>query len=272
LDLNSLNQTLDLITFLPKAPGNLTAAEKYIIKSRLGVVYWRADELPSFICSKHRLDLVYNTDTTNCTVCDKKKVNTPGSGIITYRIGLEYYMTRGKFLGIGLLVCSTCRVKTLKGLDFTGSLCLSMKSDGSDKFKEEESKKVCLPLPNSRHSLANITTHKGNLATIQPVLQKQANKVEVPRQSASEGTIFAKIGKLNDSLQAVNPRYKPLGFSITNLQSLSPGVLQDTLAATQIALQTILSSIAPGQEQQLWEAVKPCMDAAASLTASSNNM
>ena len=31
-----------------------------------------------------------------------------------FRMGLEFYMTRGKYLKIGLLVCEHCRIKSLK--------------------------------------------------------------------------------------------------------------------------------------------------------------
>ena len=34
---------------------------------------------------------------------------------------MEFYMTNGEFLAIGQLVCSCCKVKSLKGLDFTNS-------------------------------------------------------------------------------------------------------------------------------------------------------
>lgn len=84
---------------------------------------------------------------------------------------------------------------------------------------------------------------------------------ETEKDLASKDSIFTKIERLNESLQGVNPRFKPLGFSITNLESLSTGVLQDALEATKIALQTVLTSIAPGQEAELWEAVKPGVDA-----------
>ena len=36
-----LPQTLDLVTMEPKLAGELTAAEKYIIKSRLRLKFWQ---------------------------------------------------------------------------------------------------------------------------------------------------------------------------------------------------------------------------------------
>ena len=86
---------LDLVTMEPKLAGELTAAEKYIIKSRLRYVsilliivdvmiiitvlmftiiilvllllllirieFWKAEETPSFICSSHRALLTGTT-------------------------------------------------------------------------------------------------------------------------------------------------------------------------------------------------------------------
>ena len=42
---------------------------------------------------------------------------------------------------------------------------------------------------------------------------------------------------------ALNPNYKPLGFTIDSLASCSEGVLNDALKATQEAMTTILSTI-----------------------------
>ena len=87
---------LDLVTMEPKLAGELTAAEKYIIKSRLRyfsflltilliitvfklaiiiiilrlitimavtirIEFWKAEETPSFICSSHRAFLTSTT-------------------------------------------------------------------------------------------------------------------------------------------------------------------------------------------------------------------
>ena len=86
---------LDLVTMEPKLAGELTAAEKYIIKSRLRyfsflltiliiitvfklasiiilllitimavtirIEFWKAEETPSFICSSHRALLTSTT-------------------------------------------------------------------------------------------------------------------------------------------------------------------------------------------------------------------
>ena len=36
-------------------------------------------------------------------------------------MAVEFYMTNGQFLAIGQLACSGCKVKSLKGLDFSNS-------------------------------------------------------------------------------------------------------------------------------------------------------
>ena len=59
VDVNSLTQMLDLVTMEPKLAGELTAAEKYIIKSRLRIEFWKAEETPTFICSAHRRTIVH---------------------------------------------------------------------------------------------------------------------------------------------------------------------------------------------------------------------
>ena len=67
--------------------------------------------------------------------------------------------------------------------------------------------------------------------------------VPVSNNSGNNSNIFAKIGRLNEALQAINPRYQPIGFSITSMDSCSPGVLQDALVAAETGVFTILSVI-----------------------------
>ena len=55
--------------------------------------------------------------------------------------------------------------------------------------------------------------------------------------------IFSKIANLNEALQAINPRYQPIGFSITSMDSCSPSVLQDAVLAAETAVFTIMSVI-----------------------------
>ena len=52
-----------------------------------------------------------------------------------------------------------------------------------------------------------------------------------------------KISRLNDALQAINPRYQPIGFSITSVESCSPSVLQDAISAAETGVYTLLSVI-----------------------------
>ena len=124
LDLNSLNQTLDLVTLEPRTAGELTSAEKYIIKSRLEMAFWRAEETASVICSAHRAKIVNDTNTQSCSVCGKKRSKKLDMFIITYRMSVEFYMTNGQFLSIGQLACSSCKAKSLKSLDFSNSFIL----------------------------------------------------------------------------------------------------------------------------------------------------
>ena len=41
--------------------------------------------------------------------------------LLLFRMAVEFYMTNGRFLAIGLLACSNCKIKSLKGLDFSTS-------------------------------------------------------------------------------------------------------------------------------------------------------
>merc|ERR1719273_1851589 len=94
----------------------------------------------------------------------------------------------------------------------------------------------------------------------------RAVKTVVPVSSSSSistnggGVNNFKISRLNDALQAINPRYQPIGFSITSMESCSPSVLQDAISAAETGVFTLLSVIAPGQESQIWETIRPCLD------------
>merc|ERR1711879_1095492 len=65
---------------------------------------------------------------------------------------------------------------------------------------------------------------------------------------------------LTEALMALNSNYKPLGFTIDSLASCSEGVRNDAIKATQDAMTTILSTIAPGQESSLWKLICPEME------------
>ena len=108
----------------------------------------------------------------------------------------------------------------------------------------------------------------------------ESHKTVVPvSSSSSSNNIFAKVGHLNEALQSINPRYQPIGFSITSMDSCSPSVLQDAIAAAETGVYTLLSVIgiklsiyfflirknnvwflAPGQENQLWNTIRPNLD------------
>eukprot|EP00090_Calanus_glacialis_P003095 TRINITY_DN1223_c0_g1_i1.p1 TRINITY_DN1223_c0_g1~~TRINITY_DN1223_c0_g1_i1.p1 ORF type:complete len:842 (+),score=128.13 TRINITY_DN1223_c0_g1_i1:33-2528(+) len=306
LDLNSLTQTLDLVNLEPKMAGELTAAEKYIIKSRLEIEFWKAEESASFICSSHRHKIVHNSNMQSCSVCCKKKSKKLDMYFITYRMAVEFYMTNGRFLAIGLLACSNCKIKSLKGLDFSNSYILpesghplnplpSLPSpvlEAEQQIKREPDERVDM-LQGKRLLLRESPVHRevvlppinanqGKLATIQPLPPRPQAKVlasarpvtptlnPLPQtppftpiaqaSSADVATAAQKYQKLNESLAAFNPTYKPLGFTINSLSSCSESVLKDALLATRTAVSTILSTIAPGQEASLWKYMRPEMD------------
>jgi len=309
LDLNSLTQTLDLVTLEPKKAGDgeLTATEKYIIKSRLEIEFWKAEEKPSFICSSHRNKIIHNFNMQSCSVCGKKKSKKLDMYFITYRMAVEFYMTNGRFLAIGLLACSNCKIKSLKGLDFSTSQEYILPEPGHtlnspqyaaspsleteppvkrEAYERPEKLpgKRLLPRESPLHReviLPPSNANQGKLATIQPLPPRpQAKVLASAKPTTSLGSLpqassfqsFAhtsttdavsaaqKIQNLNDSLATLNPKFKPLGFTINSLSSCSESVLKDALVATRTAMSTILSTIAPGQEASLWQLVRPEMD------------
>merc|ERR1711981_504066 len=92
--------------------------------------------------------------------------------------------------------------------------------------------------------------------TVVPV----SSSSSIPTNGGRGGVNNFKISRLNDALQAINPRYQPIGFSITSMESCSPSVLQDAISAAETGVFTLLSVIAPGQESQIWETIRPCLD------------
>merc|ERR1712183_526287 len=300
VDLNSLTQTLDLVTLEHKTAGELTAAEKNIIKSRLEIAFWKADEAPSFICSFHRGKLLGDSNMQSCSVCHKRRSKKVEVYIITYRMAVEFYMTNGQFLAIGQLACSGCKAKSLKGLDFSNSRTIVPDPSSSSlttgdlagpikKGAEEEIDINPEETPVQRQMLIReISVHRdvvlpastsaqGKLAPIQPiqplpqrpqakVVAKSSLKLASPSQTTEKNN--SEGGKsrqdlhdaLTNSLTDLNPDFQPLGFTINSLSSCSAGVLSDALRAGQAAISTILTSIAPGQEAELWNIVKPELD------------
>ena len=53
-------------------------------------------------------------------------------------------------------------------------------------------------------------------------------------------------------MQAVNPNYRPTGFSITSIESCSESVLGDATLAAETAISTLLSVIGA------FDLVRPC--------------
>ncbi len=166
-----------------------------------------------FICSNHRNVLVKAVSPeSGCTVCNKKRSGSSPTAktfmTITYAMSLSHHMTSGRILPIGQLVCIQCKDKHLKGVDCSNSQVVSWPCEAP----EQES-----PKPTSDASST---------------------------ASSSVGeSIFAKIGRLNEALQAINPRTKPIGFSITSIDSCSESVLRDATSAAETAVQTLMSVI-----------------------------
>jgi len=263
IDLNSLTQMLDLVTMEPKLAGELTAAEKNIIKSRLRISFWKAEEAPSFICSAHRQAIVQGGGLQVCSVCAKRKSKKFDMYFITYRMAVEFYMTEGKYLSIGRLACSSCKSKGLKGLDFSNSYLVPEFGHPLDQGREEEERSrrgreeeeekrgekrevILQPLPPAQ----------GKLATIQPLPPRPQPRALSPRlQGTSTPEVGAPLQRLHSALAGCNPLYRAPGFTITNLAECSEGVLQDAVLASQMAVSTILTALAPGQEEALWQHV-----------------
>jgi len=297
IDLNSLTQMLDLVTMEPKLAGELTAAEKYIIKSRLRIEFWKAEETPRFICSSHRRSIVHDTGPQCCSVCAKRKSRKFDMYFITYRMAVEFYMTAGKYLAIGRLACSGCKAKGLKGLDFSNSYLVpetghpldpgrreekirNVREEEEEQVEEEEKRTekrevILEPLPSSQGKLATIQplpprpqalpTRPSSLTTLPPSLPSLPNSLaSLPASLASLPSTSElpshKIQRLHSALTQVNPQYRAPGFTITSLNECSEGVLQDAIRATQVAVNTLLSAIAPGQESSLWQHVKSSID------------
>lgn len=299
IDLNSLNQTLDLVTLEPRTAGELTSAEKYIIKSRLEMAFWRAEETASVICSAHRAKIVNDTNTQGCSVCGKKRSKKLDMFIITYRMSVEFYMTNGQFLSIGQLACSSCKAKSLKSLDFSNSfilpdaghplnnpkpafLCDSQSQSVISPKKETEdhpsvptvdaTKAKPLLIPQDIILSREVVLSPSGLNQGKCIPQQTHPRLSPVHITSTTDTIpsnsthsprsdQAKAKQnLKEALMALNPNYKPLGFTIDSLASCSEGVLNDALKATQEAMTTILSTIAPGQESSLWKLICPEME------------
>lgn len=232
-DLNSLSQILDLISMKPSSADRTSAAEKAIIKSRLGIEFWKADDSPSYICNSHRKEILENGSRQACSICGKRQSKKAPSQqhmfIITYRMALEFYMTRGNFLAIGHLACGNCKVKTLKGLDFSDSITVSCDD-------------LELAILNNQS--------KEPKKVLQEILEKKVTKEVLPIVVVPK---VDTIQRLNNVLAALNPNSDPLKFCFETIG-------KDTIEATQTAFSTILKAIAPGQEETLWEAVKQGLD------------
>ena len=170
-------------------------------------------------------------------------------------MSLQYNTSRGCILPIGSLVCGLCRESHLKGMDLSHSKLITKKEDMVEADTGQPSSVVTVTVMPSPAEV------KPSISPPPPVLKtKSATKplrksTDKPTVSAScvvdkkeeakqtTETIFTKISKLNEALNAINPRYKPIGFSITSIESCSPSVLQDATLATETAISTLMSVI-----------------------------
>ncbi len=90
LNLNKLTCCLDLVSRkVVKDDDGSSAMERAIIKSRLKIPFWKADEATTFVCGHHRHILVHGVDLAFCAMCSKKKTakkpGRQGMHTITYR-------------------------------------------------------------------------------------------------------------------------------------------------------------------------------------------
>merc|ERR1712130_716702 len=169
------------------------------------------------------------------------------------------------------------------------------KRDEEEERRLEKREVVLQPVP------PTIKPAQGKLATIQPLpprpqpagslsisLQQQQLSVNsslagvnllqsntTPQQASltaeeTEQQQGGALQKLHAALAQSNPAYKPPGFTITPLSECSEGVLQDAIHATETAVSTILSAIAPGQEPALWHHVSRSLEAKFSAAVQSD--
>merc|ERR1712130_943437 len=223
----------DLVTMEPKLAGELTAAEKYIIKSRLRIEFWKAEETPSFICSSHRALLTSTTGLQVCSVCGKRKSKKFDMYFITYRMAVEFYMTEGRYLAIGRLACSTCKIKGLKGLDFSNSYLVPE----SGHPLEQEGRKRPREVEEDEERRVTVVRRK----------EEEAGE-EVRRKKREEEEEW-RLEKREVVLQPVPPTIKPAQGKLATIQPLPPrpqpaGSLSISLQQQQLSGIGVNSSLA----------------------------
>merc|ERR1712130_1022451 len=107
----------------------------------------------------------------------------------------------------------------------------------------------------------------GSTTTPQQATRLASSNVQAEGTEQQQG---GAVQKLHAALALSNPAYKPPGFTITSLSECSEGVLQDAIHATETAVSTILSAIAPGQEPALWHHVSRSLEAKFSAAVQSD--
>lgn len=291
LNLNKLTSYLDMITRKVVGDDGASAMERAIIKSRMKIPFWTSDDTALYICGAHRNSIVHGVDLNICALCNKKRngkkprLSPMHMYTITFSMSLEYYTCNGIILPIGLAVCGICRDKHLRSVDLSNSRIIPPNSpeiyipDSNSHSNLPTKREPTSPTselmltacpPKMRQlstSSSKVTSTNGDvqvqLVAMSPPPDRirDAIKSVVPVSSSQNGpNIFSKIANLNDALQAINPRYQPIGFSITSMESCSRSVMEDAVLAAETAVFTIMSVIAPGQESHLWEAIRPNLD------------
>merc|ERR1719422_1767427 len=254
VDVNSLTQMLDLVTMEPKLAGELTAAEKYIIKSRLRIPFWKAEETPSFICSAHRRAIVHGGALQVCSVCGKRKSKKFDMYFITYRMAVEFYMTEGKYLSIGRLACSGCKIKGLKGLDFSNSYLVPESGHPLEqeqvrkrpREEEDEEQRRVMMSPGVRSKVEQVVEEEKKVVVVTKKREEEEERRMEKREVVLQ-PVPSTQGKLA-TIQPLPPRPQP-----HNLLSISSVVQQGnaTLVTNNISNSTLAAtSILPNMNRQ----------------------
>ena len=162
-------------------------------------------------------------------------------------MAVEFYMTEGKYLSIGRLACSGCKLKGLKGLDFSNTYLvpefghpLDQREEGKKRQREEEEERR----GEKREVVLQLAPSAGRLATIQPLPPRPqtaspgAQLLPSPGRQVAPASAPAPLPveageqapppyqQLHTALTLCNPAYRAPGFTITSLSECSGGVLQ----------------------------------------------
>jgi len=206
------------------------------------------------------------------------------------RMAVEFYMTAGKFLSIGLLACSCCKIKTLKGLDFSNSYVLppngmhpldviqptvALEAEDPHRIRlESESEKSDsnvrgLKREGGERNVVEIKRRLINTPHVQEVVIPQNECILTPVSQTFENPVSTR-------LSPANPGPSDTGMRETNTErtneavitveaadkfiETSPNLSRETVQAAKDAITRLLSTLAPGQETSLWNSIMPELD------------